>query len=345
MGRPAHLYFRILCMHLPHIDFGQTGLNLPRIGLGLAALGRPGYINLGHAEDLAYDYVVEAMERRTHRMLDLAYELGIRYFDVARSYGRAESFLRSWLFNNGHHPEDITIGSKWGYTYTADWKVETDFHEIKDHSLEVLQKQWEESKLLMPFLRLYQIHSATLESGVLDNKEVLAHLGELKQKGIKIGLSVSGVDQPRIVELAMMIRVDGVHLFDSIQATYNILDQSMDKVLEAAAESGMGIIIKEALANGRLTNRNQKADFQKNKQVLDQIAQKYEAGIDAIALAFVLARPWAHVVLSGAAVENHLRSNISAASILLNSEELNLLEDMKMKPEAYWEERSGLKWN
>jgi aryl-alcohol dehydrogenase-like predicted oxidoreductase len=143
----------------------------------------------------------------------------------------------------------------------------------------------------------------------------------------------------------MMIRVDGIHLFDSVQATYNILDQSMDKVLEAAAESGMGIIIKEALANGRLTNRNQAEAFLPKKQILDPIAQKYEAGIDAIALAFVLSRPWAHVVLSGAAVENHLRSNVSAASILLNSEEIRALESLKMKPQEYWEERSELKWN
>jgi aryl-alcohol dehydrogenase-like predicted oxidoreductase len=332
-------------MHIPHTEFGKTGLNLPRIGLGLAALGRPGYINLGHAEDLAYDYVIEAMERRTHRMLDLAYELGIRYFDVARSYGRAESFLQSWLINNGHSPAELTVGSKWGYTYTADWKVETDVHEIKDHSLKVLQKQWEASKLLLPYLKLYQIHSATLESGVLENEEVLGHLGELKQKGIKIGLSVSGVDQPKIVELAMMIRVEGEHLFDSVQATYNILDQSMEKVLQAAAESGMGIIIKEALANGRLTNRNQAEAFQPKKQILNSIAQKYKVGIDAIALAFVLSRPWAHVVLSGAAVENHLRSNVRAASILLNSEEISVLEHLKMKQEDYWKERSKLKWN
>jgi aryl-alcohol dehydrogenase-like predicted oxidoreductase len=119
----------------------------------------------------------------------------------------------------------------------------------------------------------------------------------------------------------------------------------MERVLEAAAESGMGILIKEALANGRLTPRNQAAAFQTNKKTLHQIAQKYEVGIDAIALAFVLSRPWAHVVLSGAAVENHLTSNISAASILLNSEEINLLENMKMDTKEYWQERKELKWN
>ncbi len=332
-------------MNLPHSDFGNTQMNLPRIGLGLAALGRPGYINIGHAEDLAYDYVVEAMERRTHRLLDAAYELGVRYFDVARSYGRAESFLQSWLDNGQYDPSELCVGSKWGYTYTADWKVEADFHEIKEHSLPVLEKQWEESKVLLPHLKVYQIHSATFESGVLDNKEVLSYLSKIKQEGIKIGLSVSGQEQARILEEAMMIRVDGIHLFDSVQATYNILDQTMGTILAAAADSGMGIIIKEALANGRLTNRNEQPDFQKSKETLDAIAQKYEAGIDAIAIAFILSKPWAHVVLSGAAVENHLRSNLSAASIQLEADELQTLSNLKMETAAYWEERNQLKWN
>ena len=53
--------------------------------------------------------------------------------------------------------------SKWGYTYTADWKIEADAHEVKEHSLAVLNRQAEEStSLLGPHLKLYQIHSATL---------------------------------------------------------------------------------------------------------------------------------------------------------------------------------------
>ena len=64
-----------------------------RIGLGLAAVGRPGYINLGRHNDLPPDRSPEAMRRHTHELLDHAYVHGVRYVDVARSYGRAEEFL------------------------------------------------------------------------------------------------------------------------------------------------------------------------------------------------------------------------------------------------------------
>ena len=76
---------------------GRSGLAVTRIGLGLAAAGRPGYINVGHHDDLAAGTGVDAMEAAAHALLDAAFAGGIRYLDAARSYGRAEQFLASWL--------------------------------------------------------------------------------------------------------------------------------------------------------------------------------------------------------------------------------------------------------
>ena len=111
---------------------GQTSLKVSRIGLGLAALGRPAYINIGHARDVVGDTEVEALRARAHEVLDAAYAMGVRYFDAARSYGRAEEFLGSWLAERGLGPPHVSVGSKWGYTYTADWRVEVEVHEGKD---------------------------------------------------------------------------------------------------------------------------------------------------------------------------------------------------------------------
>ena len=126
--------------------FGSTGLSVSPIGIGLAALGRPGYITIGHADALGRNYDVTAMEAGAHRVLDKAYAMGVRYFDAARSYGRAEAFLASWLQRRGIPPGDVVVGSKWGYTYTAGWQVEAAAHEVKEHSLAVLQRQWKESQ-------------------------------------------------------------------------------------------------------------------------------------------------------------------------------------------------------
>ena len=88
---------------------------LPRLGLGMAALGRPGYINLGHAEDLPIERSVEAMRAHAHTVLDEAYGLGLRYIDCARSYGLSEEFVASWLAARPEAAAECTVGSKWGY--------------------------------------------------------------------------------------------------------------------------------------------------------------------------------------------------------------------------------------
>src|SRR4051812_38518982 len=115
------------------------------IGLGLAALGRPGYLNLGHGADLPDDRTVDALERRTHEVLDAAYERGVRYFDAARSYGLAERFLGSWLDSRGIDPGTVGVGSKWGYTYTADWRVDADPPEVKDLTVDQFRRQVRET--------------------------------------------------------------------------------------------------------------------------------------------------------------------------------------------------------
>ena len=63
------------------------------VGLGLAAVGRPAYINLGRDRDLGEDRSREALEARAHGLMDAAFAAGVRYVDAARSYGLAEEFL------------------------------------------------------------------------------------------------------------------------------------------------------------------------------------------------------------------------------------------------------------
>ena len=311
---------------------GRTGLPVTRLGLGLAALGRPAYINLGHGDDLGARKDVATLEREAHAVLDAAYDGGIRYFDAARSYGRAEEFLASWLERRGLSPGAVTVGSKWGYTYTADWHVDAEVHEVKDLSLATLQRQLAESRALLgQHLRLYQIHSATLESGVLDDRALLEELSRLRETGLAIGLTVTGMQQAQTIERAL-----DVGIFDTVQATWNLLEQSASSALAAAHEAGLGVIVKEALANGRLTARGDVA-------LVQELAERSGATPDALALAVVLAQPWADVVLSGAATVETLRSNLAALEldIELPPELTELAED----PATYWKERSALPWN
>ena len=329
--------------------FGKNKFSVTSLGLGLAALGRPGYINLGHADDLKKNYDVASMEAHAHTILDRAWAAGIRYFDVARSYGRAETFLGSWLAKRNIDPEFITIGSKWGYTYTADWKIDVadgQKHEVKEHSLAVLERQIKESRALLGnHLDLYQIHSATLDSGVLSNQTVLTELARLRNAGLAIGFSVSGKEQGETIWRALEIEFDGAPLFSSVQATWNLLEQSAAPALKAAYEAGLGVIIKEALANGRLTSRNSSLAFQPQMALLETQAKAYNTTVDALALAAVLHQPFVDVALSGAARIDHLHSNLRSLDIVWDDALENLLEKLIELADVYWQKRSQMAWN
>lgn len=325
---------------------GSTDVRVSSLGLGLAALGRPGYVNLGHATDLQSSYDVEAMQAHTHAVLNAAWDLGIRYFDAARSYGRAEQFLSSWLRTRQIATSDIAVGSKWGYTYTADWQVNAETHEVKEHTLPVLQRQWYESQLsLGKYLRLYQIHSATVESGVLDNMDVLTELDRLKADGMLIGLSLSGVEQASVLRKAIKLQIEGTRLFDCVQATWNLLEPSVAPMLQEARTAGMGVIVKEALANGRLTQRNTDPTFAARRAVLEKQAARLNTTIDALVLAAALEQPWADVILSGAATVEQVQSNVRALDIQLDEEATVALETLVEPPEVYWQIRKDLAWN
>ncbi|MFC9846980.1 aldo/keto reductase [Streptomyces sp. NPDC060223] len=308
------------------------------IGLGLAAVGRPGYINLGREHDLGENRSVDTLRARTHELLDAAYFQGVRYFDAARSYGRSEEFLADWL-NARPDIDDIVVGSKWGYTYTAGWTIDAEKHEVKDHSVQAYDRQRSETAALLgDRLDLYQIHSVTPDSPALTDKELHAELAEAAAQGLSIGFSTSGPAQADAIRAALAVTVDGEPLFRTVQATYNALETSAAPALAEAHDAGLTVIVKEAVANGRLA-----AEYAPD--VLRDIAGEAGLGADAVALALVLRQPWAGVVLSGAATVNQLASNLHAAVVDLGDDQLARLDALAEEPAAYWERRGQLPWH
>lgn len=319
-------------------------MTIKRIGLGLAALGRPGYINVGHSDDIGADRSVDGMEAAAHNVLDAAYDAGVRYFDAARSYGLAERFLSSWISRRGLSQRDLTVASKWGYTYTANWRVDAETHEVKNHVLPVLVRQFAESRALLgEHLKVYQIHSATLESGVLSDAAVIDELARLRDNGLVIGLSVSGSQQAETIVRALEVRRGHERVFASVQATWNVLERGATDALIAAHDAGLRVIVKEALANGRLTARGIEKESQLD--VLRDEALRVGSTPDVLALAFALAQPWADIVLSGAATVAQLESNLFAVKLKLLPDSAERLAALAVSSAEYWRARSTLAWN
>jgi aryl-alcohol dehydrogenase-like predicted oxidoreductase len=319
---------------MPATRLGPDGPVVSRIGLGLAALGRPAYITTGRAHDLP-DRSVAGMRARTFEMLDLAYGAGIRYFDAARSYGKAEEFLGAWLAERDH--PDAVAGSKWGYRYTGGWRLDAEQQEVKDLSLANFTAQLAETRVLLgDRLTLYEVHSLTLDSGLLDDPGLLAALGRLRDQGVIVGITTSGPGQAGTLRRAMEATVDGRPLFSVAQVTWNLLEPSVGAAAAEAAGAGWTILIKEALANGRLAPGGDPAG---TPGPLAKLARARGVTVDAIAIAAALANPWAGVALSGAVTPVELRDNLAALTVG-ELPELDLAEP----PDDYWTARSRRPW-
>ena len=169
-----------------------------RLGLGLAAIGRPAYITSGRDRDLPGDRSRDELRARAHDLLDAAYALGIRYADAARSYGDAEQFLGSWL--DDRRPEDMFVASKWGYEYVGDWRLDVDTHEVKHHDLSTFRRQLAESlALLGDRLRLYQVHSLTPDSPLLTDGPLLTGRTAIGRVTVEV-LLINDPDRVRLRE-------------------------------------------------------------------------------------------------------------------------------------------------
>ncbi len=318
-----------------------------KLGIGLAAVGRPAYLTGGREADLGEARSVSEMRDRTIDVLNTAYDNGIRYIDTARSYGRAEEFLAEWL---RARPEvaDVVVASKWGYRYVGDWRLDVDVHEVKEHTRQAFEEQWRESNALLgDRLSLYQVHSLTKDSPLLRDVELQRALADLRDDrvstGLGLGFSTSGPHQAATIRAAMELQVGGAPLFGAVQSTWNLLETSAAPALAEAHAAGLSVVLKECFANGRLAPGTDDPV----PGVRNAVARADEMGIgvDQLAIAVAAHQPWATRVLSGAATTAQVESHIAGVALDLTPQQVAGLSGFAEDPDDYWAARSRRAWN
>jgi aryl-alcohol dehydrogenase-like predicted oxidoreductase len=168
----------------------------------------------------------------------------------------------------------------------------------------------------------------------LEDEQVHRALLEL---GVPVGVTLSGPHQAETLRRALEVSVDGRPVFSAVQATWNLLEPSVGPALAAAKAAGWTVMVKEALANGRLVAGDPAAAGLQGERP------------DVMALAAALAQPWADVVLSGAVTVGQVRSNLSALTAtgiggFDVDVDLDRFAHLAIPPERYWRERAALPW-
>ena len=197
---------------------GRTGLDVTRLGLGLAEISR---------QEQAGHEVKEAT-----RVVNLALDSGINFLDTAACYATTEETIGSAV---SHRRDEFFLASKCGHavdTSAEPWTAEV-IAESVDRSLK---------RLRTDRLDILQLHTCTLE--VLERGEVVEAVVNARDNGKTRFIGYSGDN-----EAAIWAAESG--LFDTLQTSFNLVDQSARrKLLGAARAANMGIIIKRPVGNG-----------------------------------------------------------------------------------------------
>jgi pyridoxine 4-dehydrogenase len=230
-------------------------------------------------------------------------DLGVNFIDTADSYGPevSENILAETLHP---YPSDLIIATKGGLVRPgpADW-VPLGRPEYLMQCVEMSLR-----RLRLECLHLYQLHAVDPAVPLEDSLGALKHMQD-QGKIRYIGLSNVSVKE---IERAKKI-VNVV----SIQNQYSISYRRSENVVAYCAEHKMAFIPWYPLASGQLARPGGK---------IEKVAQLKGVTPAQLSLAWLLNHSEVMVPIPGTASMQHLVENVTAASLQLSQDEMDLLE-------------------
>jgi aryl-alcohol dehydrogenase-like predicted oxidoreductase len=215
----------------PRRSLGRTGLTVSPVGFGAFKIGRNEGIKYADGYDLPDE---DACGRLLHDVLDL----GIDLIDTAPAYGVSEERIGRHL---AARRDEFTLSTKAGETFENgvgryDFSAESIDASV-DRSL---------SRLRTDRLDLVFVHSSGDDQAILDAGDALDVLVRRRDRGDLRSIGFSG----KTVEGHLAAIATGV--VDCLMVEYHELDTTQRPVLDAAADAGVGVLVKKGLASGRL---------------------------------------------------------------------------------------------
>lgn len=275
---------------IPRRILGRTGLEVTQLGYGSMGLRGPRTWGVRVVTD-------EAAERFLNAVLDC----GINFIDTAPDYGASEERIGRFI---GTRRSEFILATKCGCVYT-----QCDDHLELDHvwSKDVIRRNVETSlqRLRTDHLDILQFHGGDAET--LQREGLIDVLLELRDQGLVrfIGISSSLPELGPLVEL---------EVFDTFQIPYSCLAPQHQRLIERAAETGAGIILRGGIAQGgpnaviQRPQLNQVWETARLDEVLPQGMTRAE-----LILRYTLSLPNCDTTIIGTCDPHHLAENIAAA--------------------------------
>jgi aryl-alcohol dehydrogenase-like predicted oxidoreductase len=235
-------------------------------------------------------------------VLRRAVELGVNFIDTADSYGPdvSEELIAEALYP---YPDDLVIGTKGGLLRPGPGRWDPDGR--PEHLREACEGSLR--RLRLDQIPLYQFHRPDPAVPLEDS---IGTLLALKDEGKirHIGLSNVNEDQLR--------RAQAMTPIVSIQNRYNPADRKSDSLVDLCEQEEMVFLPWAPIQN---LDRS---------PALTDIAERYDATVHQIALAWLLARSVTMLTIPGTGSVDHLEENVTAAGLRLEPDEIAALNEL-----------------
>ncbi|CDF80825.1 oxidoreductase [Formosa agariphila KMM 3901] len=317
-------------------SLGNTGLYVSELTLGTMTFDQEGG---------SYSAIMGATgQELATKMVNLALDAGINIFDTANIYGSGESetMLGKAL---GDKRKNAIIATKLYNTMT------TGPNDLGTSRLAIMREVEASLKRLgTDYIDLYQVHNFDITTPL---EETLRALDDLVRQGKVRYIGLSNFSAWQIAKADGLAKLMGTEKFCSVQAYYSLVGRELEReIIPASMDLGLGTLIVSPLAagflsgkytrNGETTGRRaifeyppvEKEQGYNIVDTLKEIADRKNASVAQISLAWLLHKPGVTSVLIGARKEEQLIDNLGAADIVLSEEEMKQLDEVSaIKPE------------
>ncbi len=310
---------------------GKSGLKVSEICLGT--------MTFGHGAD----------ETESQRMVHLAWDAGVNFFDTANSYGEGESETILGKALKGRRREAV-VATKF---FNPMGKGPNDSGMSRVHIMQAIDDSLK--RLQMDYVDIYYIHHVDTQTPL---EEMLRALDDLVHQGKVRYTACSNYQAWRLSEALGISERLNLAQFACYQPLYNLVVRDIEQELVPLCEhKGLGIVVWSPLAGGFLSGKYKPEErmqagtrseegwafpqryFAQNAdetlQTLLEVSDELGRSPAQVALRWVLEQPTITSAIVGARHAEHLQNNLGAAGWKLEGAELHKLNKVSYLPDRY----------
>ena len=267
---------------------GRTNLKVSELGFGAWEIG----------------WTSPAEGDEVGRLLNRALDLGINFIDSSAAYRWSEELIAKYV---GHRRHEFTFATKCGSGRVL--QPDGEWVQTLDYSAKAIMPQIDRSlqRLKTDVIDIIQLHSPSYDDVAFGDGLEGLKKAQAAGKVRFISLSADGETARKAIEIGE---------YDTLQITYNVLEQEPGDIVAVAREKDMGISIKVPIGSAiyekpRPTDGSA-VEWDRARTILAPEVIGDLPQVSA-ALRWLLCDSNVHTAIVGTTNINHLEANVAAA--------------------------------